>query len=92
MSLGQGQRGPRTQTNHAVGVARAARAGNGQAAAQLGHLYLLGEGVPANNETALKFFRMAVDRDSPSGYSGMGLAYLHGYGAPRALCCSTSSS
>ena len=63
---------------------RAADAGHGQAAAQLGHLYLLGEGVQASNETALKYFREAVQANIPSGYNGMGLLYLHGAGALRA--------
>ena len=48
---------------------------------------MAGEGVAANNETALMYFRQAIDLDSPSGYDGMGLAYLHGIGAFCVCAC-----
>jgi len=65
---------------------RAARMGNGYAAAQLGYMYLTGaDGVPANNKTAFEYFSKAVEQGVPSGHNGVGLAYLHGAGVERNL-------
>jgi len=46
-------------------------------------MYAAGTGVVASNSTALKWFREAAERNSPSANFGLGFMYLHGYGLPQ---------
>ena len=62
---------------------RAVDLGSGNAAGHLGFMYLEGEGVEANNETAFSYFERGSTALNPLSVNGKGLAYLHGYGVPR---------
>ena len=59
---------------------QAADAGDAGAMSHLGHMYANGHGVPKNNETALRWFRDAVDQNHPNGHYGLGYMFLAGYG------------
>ncbi|CAG8710505.1 11666_t:CDS:10, partial [Acaulospora morrowiae] len=50
----------------------------GQAAGILGQMYLRGEGVKQNNQTAKKWFARGAQLHNPASYNGLGLMYLEG--------------
>jgi hypothetical protein len=57
----------------------AADAGNANALAFLGKMYLEGnEAVQQNNDTALKYFSKAAQMGNAVGQGGLGLMYLYG--------------
>ena len=58
---------------------------NGQAAALLGYMYFGGEGVPADNTTALRYFRAGVKEENFAAYNGLGLMHLKGAGTSHAI-------
>ena len=59
---------------------QAAEGGDADAMAHLGHMYASGNGVVANNVTALKWFKASADRQHPSGLFGLGSMMLSGRG------------
>lgn len=79
---------PTMQRDHAAAFKyfeSAAKAGDQEAMAQIGHMYASGTAVPQNALTALKWFRRATEGEEPSssGLLGLGYMYLTGYGVPR---------
>lgn len=62
-----------------MGDRQAAEAGDPEAQAQLGHMYASGLGVPANNQSALKWLRRGSDGGSASAKFGLGFMYLYGH-------------
>ncbi|XP_026332861.1 protein sel-1 homolog 1 [Hyposmocoma kahamanoa] len=42
-----------------------------------------GDGIKADNDTALRYFRKASELNNPVGQSGLGIMYLHGRGVPK---------
>eukprot|EP01083_Nonionella_stella_P175662 612425_1 len=63
----------------------AANVGNAPAMALLGHMYLEGNGVKQNNETAFRYFSLASAKGDPMGQNGLGYMYEHGIGTERDL-------
>ncbi len=65
---------------------QAANGGDSDSLAHLGHMYANGEGVPANNETAVEYFSDAVEEAGhPSALFGLGYMHLSGYGVEKDL-------
>jgi serine/threonine protein kinase len=60
-----------------------AEGGNAFAQADLGTMYLRGEGVRRNDKQAVAWFRRAADLGNAGGQYGLGLAYLLGRGVPK---------
>lgn len=57
---------------------RAAELGDGEAARNLGHLYRLGRGVPADGQMAAAMYRQAVAAGVVSAEYNLGMLYLKG--------------
>jgi SEL1 protein len=50
----------------------------------LGKMYLEGNAiVKQDNQTALKYFEMAAEKNNPVGQSGLGIMYLYGTGVEK---------
>ncbi|KAK2077615.1 hypothetical protein QBZ16_004460 [Prototheca wickerhamii] len=62
---------------------QAAAAGDVEAQARLGHAFVGGIGVAADNATALSWFKKAAEKGHPSALLGLGLMHLEGRGVPR---------
>jgi len=58
-------------------------AGDAQAQAALGSLYIHGEGVPRDAATALMWTRRAAEQDDLTGQFNMGTFYAGGLGVPQ---------
>lgn len=58
---------------------------NPEAMTSLGLAYLRGEGVPIQQDSAIKWLRKAADKDDPRGMNELGEAYLRGDGIDRNL-------
>ena len=58
-----------------------------EALGQLGAWYILGEGgpLPANYKVALRFLRLAADKDLSSAFANLGVLFENGLGVPRDL-------
>eukprot|EP01026_Neomeris_dumetosa_P045979 TRINITY_DN3907_c0_g1_i7.p1 TRINITY_DN3907_c0_g1~~TRINITY_DN3907_c0_g1_i7.p1 ORF type:complete len:799 (-),score=142.80 TRINITY_DN3907_c0_g1_i7:272-2668(-) len=61
---------------------KAARGGDSDAMANLGHMYANGLGVTPSNESAIYWFKKAADANNFDGHYGLGYMYLNGYGVP----------
>jgi TPR repeat protein len=61
----------------------AANAGDAEAAANLGAIYLRGEGVPADDAKAVSWFRKAAEAGNAAGATKLGMMYLVGRGIAR---------
>jgi len=48
-------------------------------------MYFGGEGVPADNTTALRYFRAGVKEENFAAYNGLGLMHLKGAGTSHAI-------
>jgi hypothetical protein len=46
-------------------------------------MYANGLGVPASNESALHWFRLAAEKNHPSAQYGLGYMHLSGYGVAK---------
>ncbi|KAK3273346.1 hypothetical protein CYMTET_18412 [Cymbomonas tetramitiformis] len=64
---------------------QASQAGDGDAAAHLGHMYANGLGVEADNATALEYFRKGAEKGHPHAMYGLGYMYLTGSGLEKNL-------
>jgi SEL1 protein len=62
---------------------RAADAGEPEAFAALGNMYVKGIGVPQNNETAFKFFKKGAEKGDANAQNGLGYMYLIGATPPE---------
>lgn len=61
----------------------AAARGDAGAMAHLGMMYAHGDGVAANNSTALDYYLKCAEKGSDACYNGLGFLYLHGSGVER---------
>lgn len=50
----------------------------GQAAGYLGKMFLRGEGVQQNTETAYRWFKVGTDLQDPASMNGLGMIQLKG--------------
>lgn len=55
-----------------------AEKGDARAQAELGSLYLMGKGAPADPREAVKWFRLAADQGNAAAQSNLGTMYLEG--------------
>ena len=62
---------------------KAAKQGDADALAHLGHMYANGLGVEQNNETALEYFQEAALQGHANALYGMGYLHLSGYGVTK---------
>jgi len=62
-----------------------AERGHRQAQFSLGHLYRAGEGVPADPETAARWFARAAEQGDPHAMLNLALMHEQGSGVPRDL-------
>ena len=53
------------------------------AQANLGLLYDHGQGVPQDDEQAVKWYALAADQGEPYAQNSLGLMYKAGYGVPQ---------
>jgi hypothetical protein len=60
-----------------------AEQGNAQAQYRLGNVYLYGQGVPKDNDEALRWYRKAADQGNAAAEYGVGYMYFHGLSAPQ---------
>jgi TPR repeat protein len=61
----------------------AAQAGDAQAQYQVGYMYQLGQGVPADPVTALQWYRRSADRNFPNAQGQIGYLYQYGIGVAQ---------
>ena len=66
-----------------------AEQGDGDAQFSLGLKYASGQGVPQNDVTAIKWFRLAAERGHADAQYNLGVMYHNGDGVPPKLCPST---
>eukprot|EP00762_Andalucia_godoyi_P005263 ANDGO_06828.mRNA.1 ERAD-associated E3 ubiquitin-protein ligase component HRD3A len=62
---------------------RAAEREDPAALAMMGHMYISGLGVPANNNTAREYFERSAKLGHPAAYNGLGYMYLYGVGVKK---------
>lgn len=62
---------------------KAAEEGNTEAMTSLGLAYLHGEGIPIQEDSAIKWLRKAAYADDPRGMTELGKAYVNGIGVDR---------
>lgn len=62
---------------------QAAAQGDSNGQYGLGSLYLLGQGVPENNQEAAKWYRLAAMQGDANGQYGLGLLYFYGSGVEQ---------
>lgn len=61
-----------------VALQRRAEAGDAAAQAELGFRYLRGQGVRADEDEAMRLYRLASDQGNPRGQRGLGYMYSNG--------------
>ena len=61
----------------------AAALGNGRAAGYIGHCYMHGEGVPAEVDLALSYFRIGMDSRDVESFYRLGKNYCDGVGVEK---------
>ena len=71
--------GPRDAVRAAEWYRRAAERGHADAQYNLGFMYLLGEGVPANPVEGLRWLRLAADQEEESSFRLLADLYRNGY-------------
>lgn len=59
--------------------------GDAKAQADLGVKYLFGDGVPADANEAVKWFRKSVEQENASGFYWLGYAHYIGRGVPKSM-------
>ena len=60
-----------------------AEQGDVDAQYNLGLMYDFGEGVPEDDEEAVRWYRLAADQGYANAQSTLGFMYLNGYGVPE---------
>ena len=61
----------------------AAEQGFAEAQYNLGHMYRKGQGVPQNDNTAIKWYTLSAEQGEPVAQFNVGLMYQYGQGVPR---------
>lgn len=82
-SLEDLKREPKSAEKSLIRQQKAAEQGNADAQAQLGEMYLKGEGVPRNYEAALSWYNKAAQRGSDYAQFKLGEMFSKGEGMPR---------
>lgn len=68
------------QSSEIAALIEKAEQGDAQAQFQLGRKYSNGEGVPQNDEEAVKWYRKAAEQESAAAQNNLGVAYERGQG------------
>jgi TPR repeat protein len=63
--------------------ARLAPTGDPIAQTNLGLMYSRGWGVPVNEAEAVKWYRMAANKEQPAAQNNLGIMYMAGKGGPK---------